>query len=150
MAEADMQLAKIQLAMGDKRKTLATYQRVFDLKPVDLRTIACIEEAFVNMVPMLLESKRFDVALEAIDYYLKTFTQSKSQAHLLLGLSGYALSMYFLVGVFQDKGVGWVNNAWNATTGLASVVVGYQMGEKMTQNSLIGAALIGAGILFLE
>ena len=77
MAEADMDLAKIQLAMGEKRKMLATYQRVFDLKPVDLQTTACIEEAFVNMVPVLLEGKRFDVALEAIDAYLKTFPKGK-------------------------------------------------------------------------
>lgn len=72
-----MELAKIQLAMGEKRKMLATYQRVFDLKPVDLPTIACIEEAFVNMVPLLLEGKRFDVALESIDAYLKTFPKGK-------------------------------------------------------------------------
>ena len=77
IAEADLELAKIQLAMGEKRKMLATYQRVFDLKPVDLPTIACIEEAFVNMVPLLLEGKRFDVALEAIDSYLKTFPKGK-------------------------------------------------------------------------
>jgi len=77
VAEADLELAKIQLAMGEKRKTLATYQRVFDLQPVDLRTSVCIEDAFINMVPMLLESKRFDVALEAIDYYLKTFRKGK-------------------------------------------------------------------------
>jgi tetratricopeptide (TPR) repeat protein len=77
VAEADMELAKIQLAMGEKRKTLATYQRVFDLQPGDLRTGVCVEDAFVNMVPMLLEDKRFDVALEAIDYYLKTFHKGK-------------------------------------------------------------------------
>jgi tetratricopeptide (TPR) repeat protein len=77
IADADMSLAKIQLAMGDKRKVLATYQRIFDLKPVDLRTIACIEEAFVNMVPMLLENKRFDVALEAIDLYLRNYKKGK-------------------------------------------------------------------------
>ena len=77
MAQAELDRAKIQLAMGDKNKMLATYQRVADLKPVDLATIACIEEAFVNMVPMLLEAKRLDVALEAIDNYLKTFKKGK-------------------------------------------------------------------------
>ena len=77
VAAADMELAKIQLAMGEKRKMLATYQRVFDLKPVDLQTIVCIEEAFVNLVPVLLEEKRFDVVLEAIDTYIKTFPKGK-------------------------------------------------------------------------
>lgn len=78
VAAADIQLARIQLTMGEKRKALATYQRVFDLRPADLPTIACIEEAFANMLPMLLESKRYDVALEAIDLYLKNFHKGKS------------------------------------------------------------------------
>jgi len=73
IAEADMEMAKIQLAMGENRKMLATYQRVFDLKPVDVPTVACIEDAFEKMVPLFLENKRFDDAIEAIDYYLKKF-----------------------------------------------------------------------------
>ena len=78
IAEADMQLATIQLTMGDKRKAMATYQRVFDLRPTDVATIACIEDAFMKMLPMLLESKRYDVALESIDYYLKALPKGKN------------------------------------------------------------------------
>ena len=76
-AEADMELAKIQASMGEKRKVLATYQRVFDLKPTDPATIACIEESFVEMIPMLLAEKRLDVVLETIDNYLKAFPKGK-------------------------------------------------------------------------
>lgn len=77
LAEADMAMAQIQLVMGEKRKMLATYQRVFDLKPVDSATVACIEDAFEKMVPLLQENKRFDDAIEAIDYYLKKFPKGR-------------------------------------------------------------------------
>jgi len=65
------------LPLGHTDRFPNVTESVFDLQPVDLRTSVCIEDAFINMVPMLLESKRFDVALEAIDYYLKTFRKGK-------------------------------------------------------------------------
>ncbi|MFZ4395521.1 MAG: hypothetical protein ACOYOU_07825, partial [Kiritimatiellia bacterium] len=77
IAEADMELSKIQMSMGEKRKALATYQRMFDLPPVDVPTVACIEEAFVKMIPMFLEFNRFDAALEYIDNYLRLFPNGK-------------------------------------------------------------------------
>jgi TolA-binding protein len=77
IASADMQLSVIQMASGEKRKALATYQRVFDMRPGDALTIACIDDAFMRMMPMLMEAKRFDVALENIDYYVKTFPKGK-------------------------------------------------------------------------
>jgi tetratricopeptide (TPR) repeat protein len=75
--EMDMELATIQLAMGDKGKALASYQRVFLSLPSNPKTIACMEAAFAQIVPMLLETKRYSDARETIDSYLKTFPNGK-------------------------------------------------------------------------
>ncbi len=82
IAEADMELANIQLAMGEKRKATATYQRVFDMQPVDLHTIACIEGAGFNLVSLLLDAKRLDSVLETIDLYLKMYPKGRHSSDM--------------------------------------------------------------------
>ena len=77
-ATMDMELASIQLAMGEKGKALAAYMRVFEGgNPNDPQVAGCVEEAFVKMTAMLLENKRDRDALEAIDAYLKLFKNGK-------------------------------------------------------------------------
>ena len=78
IAESGLTMANIQLAMGDRKKALASYQRVFELtRPADPKAIAAMEEAFAKMTPMFLEAKRYDVALEAIESYLKLFPKGR-------------------------------------------------------------------------
>lgn len=78
IAESGLTLADIQLAMGDRKKALAAYQRVFELtRAVDLKAAACMEDAFAKMTPLFLDAKRYDVALEAIDAYLKQFPKGR-------------------------------------------------------------------------
>lgn len=77
--EADMDLAAIRLAMGEKGKALAIYQKVFDAgNPAEPRSAACMENAFLRMVPPLLEAQRFADARDAIESYEKQFPRGKS------------------------------------------------------------------------
>jgi len=69
-----MELAAIQLAMGEKGKALAAYMRVFEGgNPNDPQVAGFVEEAFVKMTAMLLANKQERSALDVIDSYLKLF-----------------------------------------------------------------------------
>ena len=73
-ASMDMELAAIQLAMGEKGKALAAYMRVFEGgNPNDPQVAGFVEEAFVKMTAMLLANKQERSALDVIDSYLKLF-----------------------------------------------------------------------------
>ncbi len=76
MARADVEMAAIQVLMGDKLGALASYQRIllfFD--PSNMKARPHVEQAFERSLALFRETGRYTDMLEACETYLKHFPQ---------------------------------------------------------------------------
>jgi len=78
LASADIELAAIQLLMGNKTAALASYQRLLLLGNVnDSKVRPFIEIAFEKAMPLCIESGRFSDVMDACETYLAAFPQGR-------------------------------------------------------------------------
>ena len=78
MVKADVEMAAIQVLMGDKMGALASYQRILLFSdPSNARVRPHVEEAFESSLPLFRETARFADLLEACETYLKQFPQGQ-------------------------------------------------------------------------
>lgn len=78
MARADVEMAAIQVLMGDKLEALASYQRIllfFD--PSNIKARPHVEQAFDRSLVLFRETGRYNDMLEACETYLKQFPQGQ-------------------------------------------------------------------------
>lgn len=81
MIKADIEMAVIQVLMGDKMGALASYQKVlFFADPSNVKVRPHIEQAFDSIVPLLRETARYADMLEVSETYLKQFPQGQYNA----------------------------------------------------------------------
>jgi len=78
LASADIELAAIQLLMGNKTGALASYQRLLLLGNVnDSKVRPFIEIAFEKAMPLCIESSRFSDVMDGCETYLAAFPQGR-------------------------------------------------------------------------
>ncbi len=76
MIKADIEMAAIQLLMGEKMAALASYQKVLLFAdPSNLKLRPHIEQAFDSVLPLFRETARYADMQEACETYLKQFPQ---------------------------------------------------------------------------
>lgn len=76
--QASVELAKVEMARGEKGKALASYQRVVLLAdPQNADLAPLIEEAYLASFHLGLELKRYDDVLKNSEQYEKTFPHGK-------------------------------------------------------------------------
>ena len=81
MVKADVEMAAIQVLMGDKMGALASYQRILLFTdPSNPKVRPYVEQAFENSLPLFRENARFADMLEACETYLKQFPQGTFSA----------------------------------------------------------------------
>ena len=108
-----------------------------------------------DIVERLLDDDavRFGVAMGAIetfaDYCLKKYAQTDSPEFLAGGVSGYSAIVYVFQRALRKESLYRTNNFWNAFTTISNTIVGVSMGESITQQQMIGVALISCGILLV-
>jgi len=86
MARADVEMAAIQVLMGDKLGALASYQRIllfFD--PSNIKARPHVEQAFDRSLVLFRETGRYNDMLEACETYLKQFPQGQFVAKARAG-----------------------------------------------------------------
>jgi TolA-binding protein len=78
LANADVELAVIQLLMGKKSEGLASFQRLILLGDVgNPKVRPHIEKAFERSVPLQIEMQKWSDAMENCEFYLKAFPQGR-------------------------------------------------------------------------
>jgi TolA-binding protein len=84
-AELELEVAAMQLSMGEKNKSLGSYQRLFETSDPKLgvKVAACMEAAFAKMMPMLVESKRSKDIVASCDEYLNQFQNGKYRSEAI-------------------------------------------------------------------
>jgi TolA-binding protein len=76
--KADVEMAAIQVLMGDKLGALASYQRILLFTdPSNAKVRTHVEQAFDSSLPLFRETTRFADMLEACETYLKQFPQGQ-------------------------------------------------------------------------
>jgi len=79
--KADVEMAAIQVLMGDKMGALASYQRILLFTdPSNVKVRPHVEQAFDSSLPLFRETARFADMLEASEMYLKQFPQGQFHA----------------------------------------------------------------------
>ena len=74
MVKADVEMAAIQVLMGDKLGALASYQRILLFTdPSNIKVRPHVEEAFESSLPVFRETERYADMLEACENYIKQF-----------------------------------------------------------------------------
>ena len=78
MVKADVEMAAIQVLMGDKMGALASYQRILLFTdPSNAKVRPHVETAFDCSLPLFRETARFADMLEACETYIKQFPQGQ-------------------------------------------------------------------------
>ncbi len=78
MVKADLELAGIQVLMGDKMGAMASYQRILLFaESSNPKVRPHIESAFERSLPLFRDINKFDGMLEACENYIKQFPQGQ-------------------------------------------------------------------------
>jgi len=75
---------------------------------------------------------------------------SAKQGSLLPAFASYNLLAYQLVVSLKQNPLGLQNSYWDGISNIATLALGYAMGETMTTQQYIGAFLITSGIFLLQ
>ena len=76
MVKADVEMAAIQVMMGDKLGALASYQRILLFSdPSNLKVRPHVEQAFEQSLPLFKDTERYQDMLETCETYAKQFPQ---------------------------------------------------------------------------
>jgi multidrug transporter EmrE-like cation transporter len=91
------------------------------------------------------------VSIEALaDYNLAMYVKQKTTGNLVTGVIGYNALLPFYIRAIEEKGLTWANSAWDGYSNLATSVVGIVvMGEKPSNEQMLGIILISAGLFLL-
>ena len=84
-AELELEISAMQFLMGEKSKSLGSYQRLFETSDPKLgvKVAACMETAFAKMMPMLVEAKRSKDIVASCDEYLSQFPNGKYRSEAI-------------------------------------------------------------------
>ena len=78
LANADLELAAIQLLQGKQGEALASYRRLILLGKIgDPKVRPAIEKAFERSVPLQIEAGKFQDAIDSCENYMKAFPQGR-------------------------------------------------------------------------
>ncbi len=78
MVKADIEMAGIQVLMGDKMGALASYQRILlFVDPSNVKVRPHVETAFDRSLPLFRETGKMDGLQEACETYIKQFPQGQ-------------------------------------------------------------------------
>jgi len=84
------------------------------------------------------------------DLSLREYAKTGSTLNYSLGMLGYFLALNSLTDMYKaGESLGTANNLWNASTGLLEMLLSIYLGEHIAKAEWAGAALIGAGFLFI-
>ena len=78
LVKADVEMAAIQGLQGEKKESLASYQRILLFTdPSVVKVRPHYEQAFANSLPLFIETAKYADLLEACETYLKQFPQGQ-------------------------------------------------------------------------
>lgn len=66
-----------------------------------------------------------------------------------LTFGGYNALAWELRGMLRNKPLALVNGYWDGISNVMTMALGYALGERLTTNQWIGAAMISAGLFLL-
>lgn len=70
--------------------------------------------------------------------------------NLAVCLSSYLALGYSLFIFLKDKPLSLVNSNWDGISNIATLIIGIQMGERLTSTQLIGSVMISIGLFLIN
>lgn len=69
---------------------------------------------------------------------------------LYMCLTSYLALGYSLFIFLKDKPLSLVNSNWDGISNIATLIIGIQMGERLTSTQLIGSVMISIGLFLIN